>query len=73
MSNLVKIKDNVHFSQNFQKDFNVEFGQNCRKISILVEIYENLNFGQNFWKILILINIFGTSRFGQYLGKSRFG
>ena len=33
------------------------------KISILVEIRENLDFGQNSRIIMILVNIFGKSRF----------
>ena len=50
----------------------LEFGKNCSKISILVNIYEtldlvkvyeNLDFGQNCRKIFILVNIFGKSGF----------
>ena len=33
------------------------------KLSILVNIHENLDFSQNSGKILILVNIFGKSRF----------
>ena len=33
------------------------------KISILVNIYENLDFGENCRKILLLGTIFGKSRF----------
>ena len=29
---------------------NLDFGQNCRKLSILVEILQNVDFGQNLKK-----------------------
>ena len=38
MSILVKILENVYFSQNYQKDF--DFDKNFKQISILVKIYK---------------------------------
>ena len=62
ISILVKIDENLDFSQNF------------RKISILVNIYVNLDLGQNWWKSRFrskmsknfdLVNIYGNLDFGQ--------
>ena len=57
MSILVITEENIDFSRNLQKDWfwwkfffeNLDFGQNFRKISILVNIHENLDCGQS-WR-----------------------
>ena len=56
-----KIYTNLDFGQNFQKyrfwrklAKNLKFGQICRKLSILVEIFQNIS---------ILVKIVGNSRF----------
>ena len=54
MSILVIIDDNIDFSRNLflilvKKFENLDFGQNLRKISILVNIHENLDNGQS-WR-----------------------
>ena len=53
MSILVKIYENIHFSQNYQKhlDFghiikkNLDFGQNLQKSRIWLKFSKNLSFG----------------------------
>ena len=42
---LVKIYKNLEFGRNFPK--NLDFGQNCRKFSILVKTFQNVDFVQN--------------------------
>ena len=66
MSISVIIEENIDFSRNLQKNLrflvkkkleNLDFGQNFRKISILVNIYENFDLGQKLMKISILVKI----------------
>ena len=64
------------FSENF------DFGQNFRKISILVKILRKIvifvkipkisNLGQNFGTISILVKVFENLDFGESFRKSRF-
>ena len=48
---------------------NLDFGQNRRKISILVKFFKNLDFVQNWWKISILIKIFVKFRIWSKFSK----
>ena len=41
------------------------FGENFRKIPILVKIFEILDFGRNFWIFSILMKILGDLDFGE--------
>ena len=47
ISILVKIVEKSQIWSNLWK--NLDFGQNCRKFSILVKIYQNVDFGLKIW------------------------
>ena len=77
MSILDKIEENADCSQNFQKKcrFGSKFAnisisvKKIRKISILVNIYENLDFGKNSWKSRFWSKLSENYDLGQHFWK----
>ena len=66
---LVEIVKNLDFGQNYKSSKNLDFCQNCRKLSILVKTYQNGDFAQDFIWMLIIVKCFEQCR---YLQMSRF-
>ena len=62
-----KIFEKCRFGSTFAIYF--DFSQNCRTISILVNIYENLDFGQSLWKSRFWSKLSENLDLAQHFGK----